>query len=291
MTKFTKTMRSGLSTIRTAFNYLYFRWHTRHAPPSGFYLQIHQALNYSRAGIRFMEDAAKAPPGEGVYAAAGLLLECPVNRNNVILDVGGFIGDWASQMRSRYGAVIHVFEPNPHLIEVLRKTFATDPGVTVHPFGLAGANGTLRMSLAGMGSSVYSDSPTNRTAPEHRDVSLRDVTEIFDELSLTEVALLKVNIEGGEYDFLERLIASGLHKRCHYIRVQFHDWFPNARRLRKQIVTELARTHDVEWSYPFVWESWRRKATAAPVVREVPTPSELRLPVVGDRESLVSRSR
>jgi FkbM family methyltransferase len=271
-------MSSGLSRIRTAFNYLYFRWHTRHAPPSGFYLQIYQALNYSRASIRFMEDAAKAPPGEGVYASAGLLLECPLNPDDVILDVGGFIGDWASQMRSRYGAFVHVFEPNPNLVEVLRKTFSTDPSVTVHPFGLAGANTTLQMSMAGMGSSVYSDSPTS-TASEHREVSLRDVREIFEELGLEEVALLKVNIEGGEYDFLEKLIASGLHKRCNYIRVQFHEWYPNARRLRKGIVTELARTHDVEWAYPFVWESWRRKATA-PVIRGVPSPTEQRLPVV-----------
>jgi len=290
MSRFRKAIGSGFAKVRTAFNYVYFRWHTRHAPPTGFYLQIYQALNYSRASIRFMEDAAKAPPGEGVYVAAGMLLDCPLTREDVILDVGGFIGDWASQMRSRYGAVIHVFEPNPHLVEALNKTFSTDPDVKVHPFGLAGSNTTLQMSMAGMGSSVYSDSPTNRTASEHRDVSLRDVTEVFAELGLGEVALLKVNIEGGEYEFFEKFIANGLHKRCNYIRVQFHDWYPNARRLRKRIVSELAQTHDVEWSYPFVWESWRRKA-AAPAIRKATAPSERRVPVVGERESLVSRSR
>jgi FkbM family methyltransferase len=250
--------------IRTAVNYVYFRWHTRHSPPSGFFLEIYKALNYSKASIRFMEAAAKSSPGVGVYESAGLLLECPIKAHDVILDVGGYTGEWAEQMRSRYNALVHVFEPNPRLFDVLRGKLSSDPQVVLHPFGLAAANTTCRMSIAGMGSSVYSESPSERIAMEHVDIELRDVKEVFNELGLLEVALLKVNIEGGEYDFLSRLIACGLHTRCDCVRVQFHEWYTGSHRLRKRIVTELARTHDLEWSYPFVWESWRRKMPARP---------------------------
>ena len=258
-----KIIGTGILRIRTAVNYLYFRWHTRHSPPSGFFLQIYKALNYSRASIRFMEDAAKSSPGVGVYESAGLLLECSINAHDVILDVGGYNGEWAAQMRSRHNAFVHVFEPNPQLFDVLRREFSNDPNVALHPFGLAANNTTCRLSIAGMGSSVYSDSPAKRTATEHQEIKLRDVKEVFDELGLGEVALLKVNIEGGEYDLLSRLITCGLHTRCNCIRVQFHEWYGGAHRLRKRIVTELARTHDPEWSYPFVWESWRRKVAGS----------------------------
>ena len=254
------TIKTIARRIRAACNYLYFRWHTRHSPPSGFFLQIYKALNYSRASIRFMEDAAKASPGAGVYESAGLLLDCSMNPHDVILDVGGYNGEWAAQMRSRHDALVHVFEPNPRLLDVLRGEFSHDPKVVLHPFGLAAKNTIGRLSLAGMGSSVYSESPSERVASEHQEIPLRDVKEVFDELGLDQVALLKVNIEGGEYDLLSRMISCGLHTRCHYIRVQFHEWYGGAYRLRKRIVTELARTHDPEWSYPFVWESWRRKA-------------------------------
>ena len=192
-------------------------------------------------------------------ARSNLLLECSINANDVILDVGGYTGEWAAQMRLRYNAFVHIFEPSPQSFEVLRREFANEPDVALHPFGLAASNATARLSIADKRSSVYSDSPAERKAGEHREVKLRDVKEVFDELGLVEVALLKVNIEGGEYDLLNRLITCGLDTRCKYIRVQFHEWYGNAHRLRKRIVRELARTHDPEWSYPFVWESWRRK--------------------------------
>lgn len=256
--RFRTAVGTGVRLIRTAANYAYFRWHTRHSPPTGFLLEVFKSLNYSRASIRFMEDASKSTIGEGVYAAAGLLLEGPIKANGVILDVGAYNGEWAAQMRSRHDAFVHVFEPNPQLVDVLRRQFADDPKVEVHPFGLAGRNSTSCMSIAGMGSSVYSDSPAALMGGTHVDIELRDVKEVFDELNLQEIAMLKVNIEGGEYDLLDRLFACGLQARCDRIRVQFHEWYPDARRLRKRIVRDLARTHEPEWSYPFVWESWRR---------------------------------
>jgi FkbM family methyltransferase len=254
-----RTLDRAARQARTALNYAYFRWHTRHAPPSGFFLEIYKALNYSRASIRFMEDAAKAPPGEGVYASAGLLLQCALGPEDVILDVGAYIGDWAAQMRSRYDARVHAFEPNPELFATLRAQFAGDPKVVAHPYGLAAKNTIGYMSLAGMGSSVYSDSPVEHGNTAHEKIALRDVKDVFDELDVREVGLLKVNIEGGEYDFLERLIDCGLQARCRCIRVQFHEWYEGSHALRKRLVTALGRTHDVEWSYPFVWESWRRR--------------------------------
>ncbi len=196
-------------------------------------------------------------------AKSSLLLECSINANDVILDVGGYTGEWAAQMRSRYNAFVHIFEPSPQSFDVLRGKFSSDQKVVLHPFGLAASNATARLSIADMGSSVYSDSPAEQRAGEHREVKLRDVKQVFDELGLVEVALLKVNIEGGEYDLLNRLIACGLHTRCKYIRVQFHEWYGNAHRLRKRIVRKLVRTHDPEWSYPFVWESWRRKVSGS----------------------------
>ena len=32
--------------------------------------------------------------------------------------------------------------------------------------------------------------------------------------------------------------------------------------MREEIDKELALTHDLEWSYKFVWEKWKRKADA-----------------------------
>jgi hypothetical protein len=71
---------------------------------------------------------------------------------------------------------------------------------------------------------------------------------------------MKINIEGAEFAVLSDLISSGLISKIENIQVQFHEFFQNSWKLRDQIRLELGKTHQESWNYPFVWESWARKA-------------------------------
>ena len=74
-----------------------------------------------------------------------------------------------------------------------------------------------------------------------------------------EVALMKMNIEGCEYQLLKHIIESDLIKNIKYLQVQFH-LIDNVDTdsLYKEISDSLTKTHSLEWRYPFVWESWKR---------------------------------
>jgi hypothetical protein len=89
------------------------------------------------------------------------------------------------------------------------------------------------------------------------DVTIVDVAGAFDELGLDRIDLLKLNIEGGEYDVLDRLHETGRLPRIDQILVQFHEWHPHAHRRRRAIRAALRDTHVEEWDYPWVWERWR----------------------------------
>jgi hypothetical protein len=89
---------------------------------------------------------------------------------------------------------------------------------------------------------------------------------VIEELGIKNIDLLKINIEGGEYSLLKRLIDSGKIMRCDTILVQYHEWIPRARRMRRKINANLAITHEVEWSYDFVWEKWKRKPHITPKI-------------------------
>jgi hypothetical protein len=89
----------------------------------------------------------------------------------------------------------------------------------------------------------------------------------MDEIGIGEIDLMKINIEGGEYKLLDRMIETGLHLRCKRIRVQFHEWMPESHARYQRIRAGLSRSHDLEWYYSFVWESWVRKDVARPGVR------------------------
>jgi hypothetical protein len=75
-----------------------------------------------------------------------------------------------------------------------------------------------------------------------------------------EIAVLKMNIEGGEYELLSYIIEKGLHKNIRNLQVQFHEveGLPY-QLLYDGLAVELSKTHKLSWRYPFCWENWERK--------------------------------
>jgi FkbM family methyltransferase len=178
----------------------------------------------------------------------------------VALDVGSYDGHWARSVHDRYGATVYSFEPDPAALEQVRAHLAGSARAHVMPFGLAARDAVVALAQAGPGSTTCLDGleradPTT-PAPATVDVELRDVKRVFDELSLDHVDFVSMNIEGGEYDVLERLVETGYVARCRTLQVQFHEWVPGAHPRRRRLHRALRRTHRLEWSYPFIWERW-----------------------------------
>jgi hypothetical protein len=73
-----------------------------------------------------------------------------------------------------------------------------------------------------------------------------------------DVRLMKVNIEGGEYELLERMLECGLTTRVADLQIQFHNFSPDAAERMAAIQRGLAATHRPTYQYRFVWENWRR---------------------------------
>ena len=101
-------------------------------------------------------------------------------------------------------------------------------------------------------------SPTGRPPGQRITIRLADASRWFEkELAGRTVDLMKVNIEGGEYELLEHLIAKGLVPRIRNIQVQFHeDVIPRAARRMERIQSSLAKTHHLTWQERFIWENW-----------------------------------
>jgi FkbM family methyltransferase len=182
-----------------------------------------------------------------------LRLEYDLDSTSVVVDVGGFEGQWASDIVAMYGCQVHVFEPVPAFAWRIRDRFAKNPLVVVHDYGLASADDTLTMSLSGDASSHVS-----RSADASVRVRLCRAASVLDALSEPEIHLMKLNIEGAEFGLLEHLLDEGWIPRIRDLQVQFHDAVPDARRRAEAIRDRLRLTHEITYQYDFVWENWRR---------------------------------
>ena len=76
----------------------------------------------------------------------------------------------------------------------------------------------------------------------------------MNENQIGPIDLMKINIEGGEYDLLDHLIDTGFVKNIRNIQVQFHDFVPDAVKRMSSIHGKLMRPHETTYQYLFVWK-------------------------------------
>jgi len=186
-----------------------------------------------------------------------LRLEYDLDVNSIVVDIGGFEGQWASDIFGRYCCQTLVFEPVPTFAEALRVRFARNPSVRVFGLGLGTQDHWEEIYVNGMRSSLVRPSRTRVR------VEIRRADRFLAAQNISSVDLMKVNIEGAEYDLLEHLLDVDWLPKIRDLQVQFHDFVPMARQRRAAIRQMLARTHYLTYDYPFVWENWRLKSTKA----------------------------
>ncbi len=177
---------------------------------------------------------------------------------SLAVDVGAFEGRWSSRVYARYGCTIDAFELSPEFFDVMRVVAEENEGVRSHEYGLGGRDEEVRVSQTNLGSSVFVN-PVSGEDVQWIDGKIRDIVEVWAELGWDRVDVMKMNIEGGEYDLLERLIETGLHTKVDCLFIQFHEWIPDAYARRRKIRRALRHTHEEEWGYPWVWEKWVRR--------------------------------
>jgi FkbM family methyltransferase len=171
-----------------------------------------------------------------------------------ILDVGGYAGDFAAYFVELCDANISVFEPVPNFAAKIKERFAGDSRVQVYEAGLSDKDEMAEFDLDADASGIFGSSGGKKV-----QVTLWDAERFLSQCGTDEWHLAKLNIEGGEYALLNRLINTGRITTIMHIQVQFHLHVPGAREQYKQIAKRLRQTHDLQWRYPFVWESWIRR--------------------------------
>jgi FkbM family methyltransferase len=180
-------------------------------------------------------------------------LDYPLGADALVLDLGGYEGQWASDIFARYLCRIHVFEPVPAFADGIVRRFASNPNIKVHCLALGPEHGDMTLSLQGNATSSEAGSG------DQMKVSVTTPESVFEAEGIDQVDLMKINIEGAEYNLLNHLIDGGLIRRIRRLQIQFHDFVPNAEVRMASIQKRLETTHRPTYQFPFIWENWVRK--------------------------------
>jgi FkbM family methyltransferase len=130
-----------------------------------------------------------------------------VRPGDTVMDVGANLGLITLQLAELVGpnGLVHAFEPNPALCELLSQTLERNAAgnVRLHSYALGLEPGRLPLMIpdgnAGMGS-LTSDT---RAGWRRVEVVVRPLSEVVAEIGLGPVRFLKIDVEGFEAEVLE----------------------------------------------------------------------------------------
>lgn len=174
-----------------------------------------------------------------------------LDSSSIIVDLGGYKGQWASDIFARYQLSVFVFEPVYSYFNFIINRFKKNSKITIKQFALGDKNSSAEIFLNADGSSII------RKLGQAETIQFKKFDEMMLELGIEKIDLLKINIEGGEYELLDYLLEIGWAKKITNIQVQFHDFFPNAEVRMKKIQDGLKESHSLTYQYKFVWENWK----------------------------------
>jgi len=184
-----------------------------------------------------------------------LRLNYDLNENSLVFDLGGYQGRWSNDIYNKYKCNIVIFEPVSMFYENIKERFQNMKKIQVFNFGLSNKDKNEKIFLRKDASTISTEIP--KAGKLHYEwIKLVDIVSFLQEKKIEKIDLMKINIEGGEYDLLNRLIDSGRVKICKNLQIQFHQYFKNYEIMRDEIRKKLTQTHHITYDYPWSWENW-----------------------------------
>jgi FkbM family methyltransferase len=187
-----------------------------------------------------------------------LRLDYDLDKSSVVFDLGGYEGEWSEQIHQRYGCRILVFEPVPSFASRIAERFRSNRDVSVFELALGPKDGKLVLNLGDNATSSYTVGNGSVIEAE-----MKEFAGFLEQHAIREIDLLKINIEGGEFDLLDHLISSGCLSRVRYVQLQFHHFVPRAEERVQSIRERLWQTHVPTYSLDWIWDSWARATDPA----------------------------
>ncbi len=148
---------------------------------------------------------------------------------DVAIDLGANAGEFTVPM-AETGARVFAFEPDPHALTLLHKAVAGHPNVTVIEAAAGAEDGTAQLyrkrgfdrepDRASKSSSLYAEK--RNVADEAIDIEVKDFNAFLADLE-TDVALIKIDIEGAEVPLMEALLDSPQAARVGEIFIETHE--------------------------------------------------------------------
>lgn len=181
-----------------------------------------------------------------------LFKELRIESKLPVVVLGGYLGDSTAAYLASTESKIFVLEPIPQYFQELEKLFKFNSRVSLINSAAYIENGNITLAVEGERSGSYA------SGIDTMEVPAIDIIELMNGIG-SDIGLVEINIEGGEYCILEKLIEHEMLQQIEMLQIQFHNLDFNHELQRAKIRFALSKTHHEIFNFEWVWERWVKK--------------------------------
>ena len=174
-----------------------------------------------------------------------------LNSESKVIVLGGYLGNSVASYRSNYNSSVYSTEPIYEYFSTMQRRFIGDSKIHLFNEATAEQNSEIELFVSGERTGLFETDGTSRL------VKSRDIVELINIVG-ESIDHIEMNIEGGEYLVLHRLIDSSYINRCKSILIQFHNYGLEQELDRADLRVRLSATHKMNYCYDWVWEQWTK---------------------------------
>jgi FkbM family methyltransferase len=126
------------------------------------------------------------------------------DRNKVSIDVGANIGDYTYYLK-KYSKLCYAFEPNPEFFKILNFKF-DDANIIILDYAISSSSGIQNLRIPIIDHKEWSGMATldqKNTLGDNPSKSIQVKTLRLDDLNIDHVGLIKIDVEGHEFEVLK----------------------------------------------------------------------------------------
>jgi FkbM family methyltransferase len=173
-----------------------------------------------------------------------------LDSNSLVLDVGAYDGLFADSLSVKFGNTIICLEPNIISFNKLTEKYKNNKRIKILKQALWSSDGFLDLINEGISSGFFIGDKK-----KYVQVETIDVANFL--IDYKSIDLIKLNVEGAEYEILERIIKTNNLSKFKSLLIQFHPIDEESKKRREAIRQALKDKNFKEvYNFEFVWEYW-----------------------------------
>lgn len=184
-----------------------------------------------------------------------LVATYPLNEDSWVIELGGFMGNWARRIYNKYRSNILVVEPIEEFCQPMYRDFNNLEKIHVEQLGISNEKKDVFLSHNGDASSQYLEQTI-----EQVQIHCEPIEFFLEKYKINKIDLIQLNIEGEEFPLLEYWLQTDILSKIKFLQIQFHRMGSDYEERRKKIQEGLiSKGFECRWDYPYVFESWENK--------------------------------